>query len=174
MREEFRPAIEALQKDLGDLERKANEIKATINRLCESGGDPPLYADIGGSSSASTITSIKGDTFYGKVLTTAAREYLEMRKVQGLGPATPRDVYEALKKGGFAFETKNENNAITGVRATLRKNSGIFHRLPGDGGEYGLLAWYPNAKKPKETTEAEEEASTEEDTSADVKGSAAA
>src|ERR1043166_1968721 len=150
MREEFRPAIEALQRDLADLERKVNETKTTINRLCEIAGSPAIYADVGATTQPS-VTSIKGDTFYGKVLTTAAREYLEMRKAANLGPATPREIYEALVKGGFAFETKVEANAITGLRATLRKNSSIFHRLPGPRGEYGLLAWYPRAKRVKDT-----------------------
>ena len=150
MREEFRPAIEALQRDLAELERKVSETKTTINRLCEIAGGAPLYSDVG-TTSQPTVGSIKGDTFYGKVLTTAAREYLEMRKTANLGPATPREIYEALIKGGFAFETKIEANAITGLRATLRKNSGVFHRLPGPGGEYGLLAWYPRAKRQKDT-----------------------
>jgi hypothetical protein len=165
MREEFRPAIEALQKDLAEHERKANETKGTINRLCELAGEAPMYADIGNQSQP-TITSIKGDTFYGKVLTTAAREYLEMRKGAGLGPATPREIYEALRKGGFAFDTKIENNAITGVRATLRKNSSIFHRLPGDGGEYGLLAWYPRAKKPKDESASDSDDAEDDDSAA--------
>ena len=152
MREEFRPAIEALQRDLADLERKVSETKGTINRLCELGGAPPLYADVGNSSQPN-IGSIKGDTFYGKVLTTAAREYLEMRRSANLGPATPRDIYEALVKGGYAFDTKVEANAITGVRAVLRKNSGIFHRLPN--GDYGLLGWYPRAKGARSTASGE-------------------
>jgi hypothetical protein len=169
MREEFRPAIEALQKDLGDLERKAAETKATINRLCEIAGAPPLYADVSGGTQP-TLAAIRADTFYGKVMTTAAREFLEMRRSAGLGPATPRDIYEGLKKGGFAFDTKIESNAITGVRNTLRKNSSIFHRLPN--GEYGLLNWYPRAKAPKpspveatgrEEEEEEEDSVTEEE-----------
>lgn len=67
-----------------------------------------------------------------------------MRKAADLGPASPRDIFLALQKGGFAFDTANDSNAITGIRNTLRKASQIFHRLPN--GEYGLLKWYPNAK----------------------------
>ncbi len=155
MRDEFRPAIDALQQDLADLERKVAETKATINRLCELAGAPPLYADVGTPGSQPSIASIRADSFYGKVIVTAAREYLEMRKAAGLGPASPRDIYEALRKGGFAFDTKIENNAITGIRNTLRKASSIFHRLPH--GEYGLLKWYPRAKAPKEEAEVEPE-----------------
>ena len=37
----------------------------------------------------------------------AMREYLEMRKRQGLGPAKPREFFEALKAGGYQFEAKD-------------------------------------------------------------------
>lgn len=145
MREQFLPAIEALQRDIVELEKKIVETKSTINRLCEVAGEPPMYADIQNSSTTSqTLSSIQADTFYGKVITTASREYLEMRKAAGLGPASPREIYEALRDGGFKFDTKIEVNAITGVRNTLRKASAIFHRLPNN--EYGLLKWYPRAK----------------------------
>lgn len=144
MREQFLPAIEALQKDLTEQERKIAETKSTINRLCELAEQPPLYPDVTNGSSQKGLSSIQADTFYKKVITTAAREYLEMRKNAGFGPASPREIYEALKQGGFKFDTKIENNAITGVRNTLRKASAIFHRLPNN--EYGLLKWYPRAK----------------------------
>lgn len=146
MREQFLPAIEALQKDIVELERKIAETKSTINRLCEVAGEAPMYADVQNSTSSASqpLSTIQADTFYGKVITTASREYLEMRKAAGLGPASPREIYEALRDGGFKFDTKIEANAITGVRNTLRKASAIFHRLPNN--EYGLLKWYPRAK----------------------------
>ena len=154
MREEFRPAIEALQKDLADQERKVIETKSTINRLCELAQVPVLYPDAG-SVSQSSLGTIRADTFYGKSLATALREYLGMRKAASLGPASQREIYENIKKGGFKFETTSEINALVGVRATLRKNSSMFHRLPN--GDYGLLAWYPRAKPPKEVEVAEDE-----------------
>jgi len=160
MRDEFRPAIEALQKDLVDLEKKVADTKSTINRLCELAGTSPIYEDVAGSAEAVGVTSIQADTFYGKSISTAAREYLEMRRAARLGPAAPREIYLNLLKGGLQFETENETNAITGVRATMRKNSAIFHRLPN--GAYGLLAWYPGAKAPKnQSTQAEGEAEEE-------------
>jgi hypothetical protein len=147
MREEFKPAIAALQSDLQDIEKKAAETKRAINRLCELAGAPPMYAVTDTDSSRPSVTTLRNDQFYGKVMNTAAREYLEMRKAANLGPATPREIYEALVTGGFKFDTKIETNAITGLRQILRKNSSIFHRLPH--GAYGLLAWYPNAKAVK-------------------------
>lgn len=146
MREEFKPAIAALQKDLSDLERKVIEAKTTINKLCALADAPPMYPDVGSPSEA-TITTIRADTFYGKVLTTAAREYLEMRKAQNLGPANTREIYEAITSGGFEFETDNPTNAMTGMRQTMGKNSSIFHRLPN--GTWGLTSWYEKIKASK-------------------------
>jgi len=166
MREEFRPAIEALQKDLGDLQKKVSDTKAMVNRLCVLAEMPPIYDDVSEAGAQPSIASLRADTFYGKVITTAAREYLQMRKAAGLGPATARDIFENLKKGGFAFDTKIEANAITGVRNTLRKNSSIFHKLPN--GEYGLLAWYPRAKAAKPTASSDGGAVDEEDEGEEV------
>ena len=47
---------------------------------------------------------------------------------------------------GFHFETNSEKNRLTNIRISLRKSSGTFHRLP-DGKRYGLLEWYPKAKR---------------------------
>jgi hypothetical protein len=143
MRDELQPAINALLTDLADQEKQVVDTKLLINRLCARSGQEPMFPDAAATASAS-VGSIRPDSFYGKVLNTAAREYLEMRKGANLGPATPREVYEALVKGGYAPDTKDETNAIISVRATLRKNSSVFHRLPN--GTYGLLSWYPNAK----------------------------
>lgn len=146
MKEQLEPAIAALQQQLTEQERKVIETKTLINRLCDVAGMPPAYADVG-SPTGPSITAIRGDTFYGKVLTTAAREYLQMRKSANLGPTSVRDIYENLKKGGYPFETEDDNNAMTGIRQVLRKNSGIFHRLPN--GEWGLTAWYERIKQQK-------------------------
>jgi hypothetical protein len=169
MREELRPAIAALQSDLQDIEKKAAETKRAINRLCELAGAPPMYALTDTDSSRPNVTTLRNDQFYGKVMNTAAREYLEMRKGANLGPATPREIYEALVTGGFKFDTKIESNAITGLRQILRKNSSIFHRLPH--GAYGLLSWYPNAKAVK--ADDDEDADTAEASARSPKAKAA-
>ncbi len=166
MREEFRPAIDALLKDIADQERKLTESKSMVNRLCEHAGAPRMFDEVSDAGSTPALAAIRADTFYGKVITTAAREYLQMRKAAGLGPATPRDIYENLKKGGFAFDTKIESNAITGVRNTLRKNSSIFHKLPN--GEYGLLSWYPRAKAAKSPSQADEPSDDEDEESSEL------
>lgn len=163
MREEFQPAVQALLKDLADQERKVIETKTTINKLCEVGGDPPMFSDIGGASTP-TITAIRGDTFYGKAFTTAAREYLEMRRSQNLGPATTREIYDAIISGGFEFETDNPNNAMTGMRQTMSKNSNIFHRLPNNG--WGLTSWYEKIKASKKAKVSGDEDGEDQETEA--------
>ena len=147
MTDAFAPAIAALQGDLRELERKTREIKNTINVLCKHAGDAELYPNIEGPEGSTTVAGIKADTFYGKTQATAAREYLDMRKASNQGPATPREIYEALVQGGFQFETSVEVNRMVGLRSNLRKNSKTFHRLPN--GQYGMLSWYPNAKAAK-------------------------
>lgn len=144
MNDAFAPAIAALQGDLSALDKKAREIKSAINVLCKHAGMDELYPNLDAEVGPGSVRNIKADTFYGKTIGQAAREYLEMRKASSLGPATPREIYEALIQGGFQFDTKNENNALVSLRNTMRKSSRIFHRLPN--GQYGLLTWYPNAK----------------------------
>lgn len=142
MRDEFLPAINALEQDLKEATRKVLEIKRAINTLSEHAGGQPRYPDVDGDDQTASAV-MRRDAFYGKRLMTAMREYLEMRRP--LGPATPREIYEALREGGYSFGGQ-ERNAISAVRAALRKNSTTFHRLPG-GNAYGLLAWYPNARR---------------------------
>ena len=161
-------AIEALEQRLADYERKANSLIEVINDLRKEDGLPPRGPFGGGGGDGSragvgsgSVTQIKPDTFYGKKLQTAVREYLEMRKLQNLGPATPREIYDAITQGGFKFEAKDATTALVGLRALLRKRTAFFHRLPNN--TYGLTNWYPDLKKQKPATTVEEEESDEEE-----------
>jgi hypothetical protein len=170
MNDKLAPAIEVLKDEVAELERQARELKKTVNVLCKRAGSPELYPNVESEQPSASISSIKADTFYGKVIGTAAREYLEMRKAAGLGPASPREIYDALIQGGYQFETKNEQVALVSLRSNLRKNSRMFHKLPN--GQYGLLSWYPNAKPAKAS--ANDHDDDEEDTkaAADTKSAA--
>ncbi|MFN3167264.1 MAG: hypothetical protein ACE37H_09405 [Phycisphaeraceae bacterium] len=165
-------AIAELQDQLRALEDEAGQLKTTINLLCKRVGRDPIYADIEGSSGPD-LGSIRADTFYGQATNTAARMYLEMRKNAGLGPATVREIFDAMVAGGYESTAKNEENAMRSLRIALSKSSHTFHRLPG--GEYGLLAWYPNVKagKPKsgngDTDDEEDSAEAGTDKEADGK-----
>lgn len=161
MNDAFAPAIAALEEDLAKHERKAREIKSAINTLCEHAGLPVRHKIDDGSDAVNTLAAIQADTFYGKTISTASREYLEMRRSSGQGPATPREIYEGLVEGGFLFETKNTETALVSLRNAIRKNSKTFHRLPNN--KYGLLAWYPNVRGPR-TTDDDENAQSESET----------
>lgn len=157
MNQDFAPAIAALQGELKEIEKKAREIKGAINTLCKLSGSPEMFT-ITDEQEIGSIANIRADTFYGKTISSAAREYLEMRRAANLGPATTRDIFDALVKGGFKFDTANDNNSMISLGSTLRKNSKVFHRLPT--GQFGLLAWYPNAKAEKggkETDDSQDE-----------------
>ena len=151
MASELLPAIEALEKKLSALEMQANGIRSAINVLCETGGLTERYPNVGAPSHQArevSLSRIGSDTFYGKKQSTAIRQYLELRKAAGgHGPATPREIFDALKAGGMQFEAKSDEVALVGLRALLRKNTATFHKLPN--GTYGLLSWYPDARRPR-------------------------
>ena len=124
---DFNSAIAALERSLSEIERKANALRSAINTLCEEAGKPPKYPERGETGEHTSVsTQIQSDTFYGKKQSTAIRMYLDIRKSQGVGPATPREIFEALRAGGYQFETKNETTALIGLRALLRKNTVTF------------------------------------------------
>lgn len=155
MSDDFAPAIAVFEKIIAEAERKADEARRSINALYQARGLPPPYADdatgqrTSAASPSPVPTQVRRDTFYGKKQMTAIRELLEMRRAQGEeGPATPREVVNGLKAGGYRFETKSDDIALIGVRALMRKATNVFHKLPGTNA-YGLVTWYPNAKLSK-------------------------
>jgi hypothetical protein len=139
-------AIAKLERGIEDYEQKIRALRTAINTMCDNAGLQPRYADAMLTGGGVKLAQIQADTFYGKKQTPAMREYLEMRKAQSIGPATPREIYEALKSGGYQFETKDETVALVGLRALLRTQPNVFHKLP-QGGTYGLTSWYPDAKR---------------------------
>ena len=148
------PAIAVLQEDLTKLEQEVHGVKSAINLLCKRAGKAEMYPNLEFEDSATAITNIQADTFYGKTIGTAAREYLEMRRAANLGPASTREIFDALTEGGFKFGGKNEQNSMISLGQTLRKNSKTFHKLPN--GLHGLLVWYPNAKEEKSSDDSDE------------------
>lgn len=146
MNNEITNTIEVLAEKVRVKEDEAAKLKKLVNELCLEAGLPVRYQTIQDSSKDSV--SIRSDQFYGVPITTAIRGYLEIRKNTNQGPASVSAIFEALKNGGYKFETANDENAKVTIRNNLRKSSSIFHRLPN--GDYGLLAWYPNAKPTKE------------------------
>lgn len=150
--EELMTAIKVFERRVDEAERKANTLRQALNALREDAGLSPRPPSGGGGAedTDTVITEIKNDTFFGKKQQTAVREYLQMRRTAGVGPATPREIYDALVEGGFKYEAKDAKTALVGLRAMLRKRTNIFIKV-GDTGTYGLTAWYPDARKPKAT-----------------------
>jgi hypothetical protein len=149
--------IEALEVRVSDMERKANALIEVINDLRKEDGLPPRQPGGGAGAGLSGAThgngtgklaSIKSDTFFGKKMQTAIREYLNMRRASnGDGPAAPREIYDAITAGGYQFEAKEEHTALVGLRALMRKRTAFFIKMPN--GKYGLTEWYPDARKPR-------------------------
>jgi hypothetical protein len=125
--------------------------KEMVNTLCTVDGRPAMYAM---EDNNSVPTQIRSDQFYGQPLASAVRTILEMRKQRSLGAATNREIYDALKAGGYEFDTKSEDIAQKSLRNSLAKNTALFHKLPN--GQFGLLSWYPNVKKPKHSLPVED------------------
>src|SRR5207302_1756011 len=154
MDSEKQTAVSVLQKMIRSKEEEIINLKRAVNDLC--GPADPVYPNIGSTDSLGDLSSLRSDQFYGQTIYGAAKSYLELRKVSGLGAASVNDIYAALRKGGFKFEAKDDENAKNGLRVSLRKQSTLFHRLPN--GDYGLLAWYPKAKPPKDDDDQDEPA----------------
>lgn len=171
---DFGPIIAILETRYVEAQKVADEKLSALNAVRQEAGLPLRQPGIESATgdSGTVLTQIKRDTFYGKKQMTAVREYLEMRRAQGDGPATPREILDALKAGGYLFETKSDDIALVGLRALLRKANNVFHKLPGTG-SYGLLSWYPNAK-PTRDPEDDEGGSTKRKTPSTKKSAAPA
>jgi hypothetical protein len=162
---ELMPAITLMERKVDEAERKVNELLGALNVLRAEAGMPPRPGGGGGGGSDPAQTTIRADTFLGKKQQTAMRQYLEMRRAQGLGPAKPREIYEALLAGGYQFEAKTTDVALVGMRALLRKRSETFFQL--NNGSYGLVAWYPDLRKPKGSSSNSDEGASDSEESLD-------
>jgi hypothetical protein len=155
MKEHLQKTLDQAKRKLAEQEAAVVATKKLVNQLCAFGGVPPMYAesDFQGGVTAG-LGSIRSDTFYGKSASTAVREYLDMRHSSGLGAASHEEIISALKAGGFDYSTLAENELVAQrtVAITMGKNSSIFHKLPN--GNWGLLAWYPEAKERKQQKKA--------------------
>lgn len=133
--------------------------KETVNTLCGAVNRPPAYALE--NAAMAVPTQIRSDQFYGQPLAGSVRTILEMRRAQNLGAATNREIFDSLTAGGYEFDTKNDDVAQKSLRNSLAKNTALFHKLPN--GQFGLLSWYPNVKKPKPSAQEEPQSAEEEE-----------
>lgn len=151
MSDHIQKTIEDAQVDLRKREQAVIEAKRFINQLCSFGKMQPMYPEAEGedASAGGSSVTVRRNAFYGKPLATCVREILEARKRTGHGEATLDEIVGALKVGSYDLDTitKDEDGQRRGVAISLAKNTSTFHRLPN--GDFGLLEWYPNVKKPK-------------------------
>lgn len=161
MSDHYLKIIQELEDELVEQEAAATDTKRLINRMLGRINQPPRYSDADLETKSGVALAIRSDQFYGQPLASCVRDILEMRRALNQGPATVNEIYASLVEGGFAFDTKIEENAKRGLRISLAKNTALFHKLPN--GKFGLLEWYPNAKKPKKGTAAGVAAAEEED-----------
>src|SRR4051812_5529067 len=130
MDESARQYLSVLQGKLKEQEATVLETKRLMNTICKLHNEAPMFSDAEMNVSSGPSLSIQSDQFYGQPLASGIRQILELRKGLGQGPATVNDIYEALKEGGYKFETKNDDNARRGLRISLMKNTATFHKLP--------------------------------------------
>ena len=156
----------ALNPAIEHLERKVNALVMALNVLRAEASLPPYSpSPDGGGPGQSGSLDIKADTFFNKRQHTAVRQYLKMRYTHNLGPATPTEIFAALKKGGYRHDAKDDETAKVGLRALLRRRTNVFVKV-GDTGAYGLVSQYPDAK-PKIASRVSEEDSDEAPNSPD-------
>ena len=173
--------LDELERDLEPIDRKRNEIIITINVIRAKAGLPPRPdgGTSGGSHGAADVAAtgvaskIRSDTFVGKRLRSASKEYLAIRRAQGLdGPATPREIYDALISGGFEFASKDETIRLISLRNMLRKRSEVFKKFD-DTGKYGLNEWYGITRKSRVADAADDGDDDETETATTKKAAAA-
>ncbi len=149
MSDHIRKTIDDALAELKTHEEAVLSTKKLVNQLCLFGKMPILFPNLDESQSSPT-TGVTRNAFYGQPLSKCVREYLEWRRASGLTKeATLDEIMVALKQGNYdlATITKDEDGQKRGVAISLAKNTSTFHKLPN--GDFGLLAWYPNAKAKK-------------------------
>lgn len=135
-------AAEESEAETISLKRAANTLARRF-RLSEP------FANIEDTAASRTSVAIRADHFVNfNAPAAAARAYLELRG-KNRGAATIEDIYEALRRGGYDFGTPNDNEGKGFLKVALAKDQNV-HRIDNGpfGVSYGLVAWYPDAKKP--------------------------
>lgn len=137
--EQLASALDLINKKIAGAYETIRNLKNAANALAASEGNPAVYQDIVEEGTQSTASrGIRPDQFTALPSpSTAARAYLEIRG-KDVGAATLDDIFDSLKKGGYAFDG-NDSEAKKGLSIALGKD-GQVKRL--SNGYYGLMSWY--------------------------------
>lgn len=153
----FASVITKIQGEITPLEEKIQPIvdqikekKKLINQLCAHAGEPPAYPEAEADTNTVTKpTVVRADEYFGRPVATVVKEILAPRKgVQGAMALD--ELFDQMKAGGFAFDSKNDMLAKRGISITLGKNP-AFIKVPTTGC-WGLTEWYPNVRRGKGAT----------------------
>lgn len=157
MSEHIKLAIQDLEKKLVIQLTAVGKTKSAINLLSETIDEPPPYMEAseeptkngegGAASNTAKAISVRSDEFFSKTFSASVREVLQMRKAVGLGPASSEEIYEVLKRGGYAFDSRDAENQLRGLNVSISKNSAVFAKLPN--GLVALNEWYDVKRKVK-------------------------
>lgn len=144
MSDALRQAVDEIEAKIKVHLAEVADLKRAANALCRIIGTEPLYPDADQEQAAASGPS-RPDIYYGKPLTTAAREFLEFRK----RACAPEEILKGMEQGGFDFDGlgwKGEHR-LRSLSVSLSKNTAVFRRLPN--GMFGLNAWYTDTPKRK-------------------------
>src|SRR5688572_25887196 len=101
------PLLEQIEQKEGEL----SKLKEAANLYATTLGAEPPFPDLASAKSATRREAIRPDQFAKHSAPSAAtRAFLEWRG-ETRGAATIDDIYDALQRGGFAFEHRNPDEA---------------------------------------------------------------
>ena len=162
--EHIQRTIEEIEANIAAHEREIRKHKTTINNLCELAKLPPKFNldDSSPDSAGGALTNLSGrvrpDQFYGKPLSTAVREALNMLRAAGRAPASVDTIYDLLSEGGYHFDARSRDAGIQGLSVSIGKNSALFVKLKN--GLIGVTDWYESTPRRRKKRNEEETGSS--------------
>jgi hypothetical protein len=147
--------LEAMIQEVESAEQELVGLKKAANAFARRGQMDLPYPDADASSpSRSGATMIRPDLFVSfSAPAAAARAFLEHRGQQR-GAASIDDIFDALRRGGYSFDTRTDNEAKGALKVALAKDFNV-HKIDNGayGVSYGLLSWYPGLRERREGQE---------------------
>lgn len=139
--------IDMLVSDVSAKEKELAELKRTINYLCGKASIPVKYEqiDVGQANTTPVSMTISPDRYHGMKLNTAVTDYLKMRLAvnPSARAASADEIYDALTRGGYAFEQSSKDDRMHSLKTSLGKSTHTFRQV--QKGLYGLSEWYGGA-----------------------------
>lgn len=152
-------ALDEMLEEITSLETEVLGLKRAANSMARRRGLQLPFDEESLRDPTQSASTIRPDQFVNfNAPAPAARAFLEMRR----RASTVDEVYDALLKGGFQFESNVTNEAKGFLKIALAKDA-LVRKIENKvvGTTYGLIAWYPDAKKvqdePKSTKRGKKE-----------------